>query len=498
MKNGFLFIVFFLLGHCCLTAQSSQCGFDFSESQLKHFLSNKKGKEAFKNRSQETVYIPVKFHTVADVEGEGRVRFENVLDQLCAINENFQDLGFRFYLKDGTVNEVNDNTIYNNPSSAAGTTKMAGVKSQFGKNALNIFVTDNAGQGTNGLGTTLGYYDFNQDLVVLKKSTLANNVQVRFVLGHELGHFFSLPHTFNGWDAEPWDGEPVTSNFSPGGVLNELADSSNCENAGDMICDTPADYNLGFGWDGCREYDGGCMDPNGELLDPDQSNFMGYFLGCDDYFFSEEQKSIIESDYFSPRRAYLRTSFRPADEEIEPVAKAVSPADDSTTPFFNGVHMEWEPSENATHYLVELTQALFKFYYVTEQPSLFLTDLKADKNYRWKVKAFSVLNTCTDYSSSFSFETGDLSSSIDEEKVMDLEVNVFPNPFDGNFLNIELKNSLKNEHYIELYDINGRILSSGYYTQNIIKLENLDLRTGLYLLNIKNENGIVTKKIVVE
>ena len=41
------------------------------------------------------------------------------------------------------------------------------------------------------------------------------------------------------------------------------------KNSGDFLCDTPADYNLGFGWNNCN-YTGGAMDPNGILLNPDE------------------------------------------------------------------------------------------------------------------------------------------------------------------------------------------------------------------------------------
>ncbi len=494
-KLIFCHFLLFFIGQSPLLSQDSNCGSIFSEDQRRHFLSLRLD-NPISTRSNETIFIPIKFHNVASASGEGRMRFELVLEQLCAINENFADLGIKFYMKDGTVSNVDNNTIYENPSSAAGTSKMATEKSQNGKNAINIFITNSAGSGTGGLGTTLGYYDFNQDLIVLKKTVPANSDQLPFVLGHELGHFFSLPHTFNGWDAQPWDGTPVSSTTSPGGELNELADGSNCADAGDMICDTPADYNLGFGWDGCRDYDGGCADPSGALLDPDESNFMGYFIGCEEYLFSEEQKAIIENDYFSPRRSYLRVNFMPNDNEVGPVETLLLPEDNSTTPAFNGVHFEWEASEHATSYLVEIRQAIFRNYYTTTTPSIFIKDLKADKGYVWSVKPYSALSTCAPYSSFSSFVTGNETSST-EDLDKDGDLIVSPNPSNGKNIQITHAGEHPSPFLIDLYDLSGRLLYSRMHHTKIVSLPDLGLEKGIYVLRMGQKDKILTRKIVV-
>ncbi len=80
---------------------------------------------------------------------------------------------------------------------------------------------------------------------------------------HEMGHFFSLPHTFEGSGTE-------------------LVDGSNCDTAGDGICDTPADpYVAG---DPIENYiDGDCnffntqTDANGDFYTPDVGNIMSYY-----------------------------------------------------------------------------------------------------------------------------------------------------------------------------------------------------------------------------
>jgi len=82
---------------------------------------------------------------------------------------------------------------------------------------------------------------------------------------HEMGHVWGLPHTFAG-----------------NGVEN--VDGSNCETAGDGICDTPADpYNPNVDnitWQNGCEFVFEGLDANGQFYQPDMGNIMSYY-GCD-------------------------------------------------------------------------------------------------------------------------------------------------------------------------------------------------------------------------
>lgn len=81
-------------------------------------------------------------------------------------------------------------------------------------------------------------------------------------MAHEMGHVFGLLHTFETGD--------------------ELVNGSNCETAGDMICDTPADpYVEGADtmWvNGCEFIFLG-VDANGQLYQPQTGNTMSYYCG---------------------------------------------------------------------------------------------------------------------------------------------------------------------------------------------------------------------------
>jgi len=56
------------------------------------------------------------------------------------------------------------------------------------------------------------------DAIIIQKSALTDMTPV-----HEMGHFFGLPHTFEG--------------HSGGGLSTELVNGSNCTTTGDGFCD---------------------------------------------------------------------------------------------------------------------------------------------------------------------------------------------------------------------------------------------------------------------
>lgn len=103
-------------------------------------------------------------------------------------------------------------------------------------------------------------------------------------IGHELGHFFGLEHTFNE------NGR-------------ELANGSNCETAGDYVCDTPADpYNSSMKMDlfmtpACKFIWQG-KDANGQYYNPDPSNIMSYYP-CSTLTFTRGQYQRMAKTYLA-------------------------------------------------------------------------------------------------------------------------------------------------------------------------------------------------------
>jgi hypothetical protein len=109
-------------------------------------------------------------------------------------------------------------------------------------------------------------------------------------LAHEMGHYFGLPHTFEG----------------AGMIGAELVDGSNCLTAGDGICDTPADPYIDPGDEttyldvNTCEYTFMGQDANGDYYTPLVSNIMSYYHSCKCNFTYGQYQKMVETYYINP------------------------------------------------------------------------------------------------------------------------------------------------------------------------------------------------------
>lgn len=128
-------------------------------------------------------------------------------------------------------------------------------------NAINLYIAGSLSEdfpdGSVGLYCGIASFpnpDYFERYILLDGSCLGEGQ----LLAHELGHFYGLYHTHE---------------VSFG---KELVSKLNCEIAGDLICDTPADPLLStFNVSGCR-YIGDEVDAEGDSYRPDTRNLMSY------------------------------------------------------------------------------------------------------------------------------------------------------------------------------------------------------------------------------
>lgn len=179
------------------------------------------------------------------------------------------------------------------------------------RNMVNVYLLENSSDGSylNGftypvdLELTTGR---NRDLVCIANRTLDNGK----TLVHEMGHFFTLLHTFH------------VSNCS-GCQTEERADGSNCSSTGDLICDTPADpADINFVDVRTCSYYGNIKDNRGGLYRPIINNFMSYYDACCDYKFTNQQYSLMRKvgEKFRP---YLRRKSENTTTSPSPAAPVV-------------------------------------------------------------------------------------------------------------------------------------------------------------------------------
>lgn len=472
---------------------SQSCGNIATKEDINRLIKNRNlaSKNSI-NKSNVTKYIPIRFHIVTQSDGTGGIPEKRIYDQLCSLNESYEPADMVFYAKDNEFNYVANSTLFNTPVSQSATSKIISEKNKAGDDCINIFITNKADTG--GGGTTLGYYDPSLDIIVMKKAEING---FKGTLAHEMGHFFSLLHTFNGWEGEPYDadihGNPIDSQLSPGGVLNELANGDNCQDSGDYICDTPGDYNFGFEWDGCSPYTGGARDFNGDLLNPAETNFMGYFIGCTEYVFTDDQIDIMIEDYESFDRNYIQSNHIPKQSNLQ-TPQIVKPLDLSTVDTYNNVELDWKVVEDAEGYLVEIKQGITSQFYNTEASEIILTNLQAGKKYRWNVTPYIETGGCASSTSEFEFTTGTITNTDNLES---FEISIYPTILDySNTISFSINQT--SEVNTELYNTSG----AKVFTQN--KLYNSGVNSigipillpGIYFFKVSIGNQSQTFKLI--
>lgn len=481
------------------------CGTDYRsegyETMKDRLLSNIRTAAANPGAPRTITYIPVKFHIGAKTDGTGRISESNLLDMLCELNEDYAPYDFQFFFAGGTFNYINNTAFYENHSATTNSV----MAFQRDSRALNVFIVESANtDGGNGNGVTLAYYNIPRDWIVITKTYIRKDDNT---LSHEIGHFFSLNHTFSGWESEAYNTENVPAPVnSPGGVPTERQNRTNCENAGDFICDTDADYNNGLGWNGC-DFTRNVLDPQGNRIDPHERNHMSYFLSCPDeeYNFSDIQVSTMRADNNSFSRNFLRINAIPEYREITEQATPISPIDNQMVEGYNNVQLQWSAVTNADAYFLEVSRVpsftISPIRYIVYGNSKVVTGLEANKTYYWRVRPYNAHATCVPLSSAAAFTTGSLVNTDAPDFVE--AFNVFPNPVvGGNSITVRLQTQESFAANVQLLDVMGRTTGISRDVQfaagvQQVELSVAQLPAGIYFLQMTTQAGRMSQKVII-
>lgn len=496
----FLFLSLLIAG----TISAQRCGTPW-EPMIERVEANKK---IMTERPRGAVkYIPVTFHMVADANGNGRVEIENVLKQVANINEQYADQEVIFYID--RFNSFDNNAVYNTPSTSAARIQM---RAREDNNSINVFICNTADNGGGGAGVTLAYYDPQDDWIVSRKGEING---ASSTLSHEVGHFFSLPHPFSGFECNPYleadYGNPVTLTHTipceggGGSNLIELHDRSNCNTAGDRICDTPEDYNLGLLFQNDCAPNTYVKDRNNETITPMTNNFMSYYTDCADYEFTPTQKNLMNTDYNTPQRAYIRQNNTPNTTPVTEPVTYLSPISGQQSNGLEDVLLDWEDTPGANQYLVMWARnSSFTIEphkeLVTTSEYIIPETLSNGLNYYWRVWPFNETQTAAMYSPTQNFVAG-MGTGVNEIREV-TEYAVVPNPSTDNtvpVLTLHLTESLKGE--IRIMDGAGRILSQQVAEltigQNNIALDADRLPAGMYFVVMTTPKGNLVERMMI-
>jgi len=446
------------------------------------------------------INIPVMFHTVADFEGEGRVKRRFILNSLCRMNRVYSNYGIAFYLKDGGFNEIDNTGLFSN----AGNNGNLVVNNKDGA-AVDIFITENADTGSD-LGTTLGFYSPGGDYIIIRKQEMQDSSGT---MSHEVGHYFSLRHPHSGWGQEPYDVDQYGiqvpwTNVPWTGALIELMDGSNCNTAGDGLCDTPPDYLQGFSSGYCGD-NFGILDYNGDPLESQANLSMGYFSDCAKYVFSPQQVDRMKVNIASPSRNFLDNTHTPNETEITGVLEITSPSQGVTIDTYNGVELTWTGVENADNYLVEITNFAdpTDFYeYVSTTEGIYITDLEPEKTYQALIKPFNDAYTCFPHEATV-FVTGNIATSTEDPSFVSNFV-VYPNPSSNTQdVIIDMTSEWNGPASLTITNIAGQVVSNKSIQiqngqQQLVASQGGDIQSGVYFIKLSTAQGNVTRKLVIQ
>lgn len=502
---------------CCaiasvsLLGQAHKCG-TTGDEVMQRLLKNKQALIDNPISPREIRYIPVKFHIVSKTDGTGGVSEAQIFDMLCTANEDFADLEMQFYIKDGEFNRIDNDAIHNlildsnHPQSTINPIILQNImNSNRDFAALNVYMVRDIILNANTTGNVLGFYSNDRDWIVMLNNEVRGS---SITLTHELGHFFSLPHPFNGWESDPYDpdrhGNPVQPN-SPGFIPTEKMDGSNCSIAGDRICDTPPDYNFaGISCNWTEEI----LDPDGTLVNPEEKLTMGYFpCDKDDYFFSEMQKQLMIQDLADSKRDYLATDPNLVTTILEANTELIFPANDEQLTYYQGLELEWSAVPGATQYLVEIDRLpTFVFqkqsFYVRDANFLELNNLEANKKYYWRVKPYNDYSTCQPFTLAKSFTTGESPTAVQDIDFVSKWI-LSPNPLTtSQDINLAFAAEKAFQGNISFFSLNGQALGQPQQYnfkagQNRVSIPVPNLQNGVYLLVLNTNEGVRTERILV-
>ena len=414
---------------------------------------------------------------------------------MCRLNQQFAAAYLRFYLMPSDPVRYYNNSNWYTHDFSGGFQMLNSVVSQL-RNRLNVFVVgDPAGN--------CGYAWM--DAVVMRNSCSGPD---NTTWAHEVGHHFSLPHTFLGWEGSTWNyANPAPSTI--GGTPVELVDGSNCYAAGDGFCDTPPDY-LAYRWacDTARRRTVPQIDPAGVSFRSDGSLIMSYAYDRCASRFSPEQIAAMRANLRTEHKSYLQLTTPlpelPDDAQVE----LVSPLDSTQLVQYNHIELKWNKLPGARYYVVEISrtptfsQRFFSETLIDADHIVITKPMPNNWTLFWRVRAYSNWDLCQPHDQAFvgSFRTQNLSATNELER--QVAITLKPNPTSlgqpAQFI-VQLESAL--DIVLTIHDAAGRLCWQQdvrlYPGENTLSLPVDRLATGVYSVAMRNELGIIIRRLVV-
>ena len=495
MKFYSILIAFLFIASDSLSAQNF-CGTTESDQRstfFEEYHANKANFQTLSRTPEEDIFIPLTIHILQDDDGSNGYPTKTLQTSLCTLNEQFKPLNLQFYIK-GEINYIN-NTFLNNIEDYSYNPNLK--ISEKRANTINVFFSSEA-------SGNCGYYWGRIDAIVINKSCAVPNANTTWA--HELGHFFSLPHPFLGWE-----GRDANNATAIGTIVNNTADNfepekvdrSNCSYTGDYLCDTDPDY-FAYRWNCNSE---GLSDPikdeNDIEFQADGQLYMSYSNSSCKSRFSNEQIAQMNANLNFERGDLL---LNPRIFEYNDPIAAVFPINNDTT-LITDSELSWNVVPQAETYEVEIafnssfTIRRKSYTTNTENFTIPAEDLSQRRHY-WRVRPLNGFDQCTEWSDAYQFFPAETLTSVQELSYLN-SFSIYPNILTSqSSLTIQINLTASKEANLLLIDLNGReistqnlILNTG---NNLIDFSSPDLAKGLYYLGFNINGNSLFKKVMIQ
>ncbi len=277
MKLILLFTLFLSFFSPSLAQDDLPCGTETTQEQIDRINHSMRLRSSSKVGAKTMSNVAISAHIVRKSDATGGLGEEDLNDAIAKLNGFFVDAKLKFFIL-GDIHYIDDDLYYDFAKSEE---HVLGEANDV-ENTINIYFV-NSIEKEEGSGLCgYAYLPNGPDRAFMQNACTVNGT----TLSHEIGHFFSLHHTHR------------THRDDADNKIEEFVDGSNCEEAGDEICDTPADpkLNLDTVDDNCN-YIGEKVDAHNEEYKPDTRNLMSYSRKKCRTRFSEGQSARIAEAY---------------------------------------------------------------------------------------------------------------------------------------------------------------------------------------------------------
>lgn len=208
-------------------------------------------------RGLPDILVPVTVHVIRHSDGWGGLSEAAVEQAMDSANALWQGSGIQFCRPGATIYHDSDELYYNTDTLA----ELNAMRTLDPVPAtINVYFANNPRYELGGL-CGISSFTFSSTQGIVMSNACVPSAGNPSTFAHELGHYFDLFHTHEN------------------ALGNECTDGSNCDVAGDLLCDTPADPNISGEVNPSECLWGGSHTPTcgtGVPYDPSPRNLLSY------------------------------------------------------------------------------------------------------------------------------------------------------------------------------------------------------------------------------